>query len=65
LVCENDQLVFKIDGLSYGDELGKDPKLVFRSTAQLEAESLPNAEMTLLPVEVRRRYVTHNWPFSI
>lgn len=57
LICENDQLVFQMNGISYGDELGSDPKLIFRPTAQLEVDSLPNAELTLLPVEVRRRYM--------
>lgn len=55
LVCQNDQLVFDMDGLSYGDEIGESPKFVFRPTAQLDDTSLPNADPTLLPIEVRRR----------
>jgi hypothetical protein len=55
LVCEHDQLVFEMDGIFYGEELGQSPKFVFRPTSQLEDDSLPNAECSLLPVEVRRR----------
>jgi len=55
LVCQDDQLVFEMVGLSYGEELGEIPKLVFRPTAQLDGDSLPNAEHSLLPIEVRRR----------
>lgn len=57
MVCQDDQLVFEMEGLSYGEELGNAPKFVFRPTVQLEDENLPNAENTLLPVEVRRRLV--------
>lgn len=55
LLCQEDQLVFKMDNLTYGDEIGNSPKLVFRPTAQLDDTSLPNADLSLLPIEVRRR----------
>lgn len=55
LICQKDQIVLEMDGLVYGDEMGDAPRFVFRPTIQLEGESLPNAEHSLLPIEIRRR----------
>jgi hypothetical protein len=65
MLYQNDQLVLNIDGLLYGDEFGEDPKLVFRPTEQLDVESLPDVDSTLLPIEVRRRYLINIRQFFI
>ncbi|KAI6205134.1 hypothetical protein M3Y94_00758200 [Aphelenchoides besseyi] len=57
LICDNDRLIWNMEGLSYGDEIGNSPRLFFRSTEQMATQELELPEPTseLLPVEVRRR----------
>ncbi|KAI6173271.1 BPL/LPL catalytic domain-containing protein [Aphelenchoides besseyi] len=40
LICHSDRLIWNMEGLTYGDEIGNSPRLFFRSSEQMATQEL-------------------------